>query len=278
MSVKFLGLVDGRCSQALRALHKLAALGFTEADMPELVQAYLARVEESRPGAIERSASGRPDKRQRQELAELSIRTMMALGFNATEIGGLARLNPATVAHLVNPFDDRSVSEECALTLKALVHTLGAERLSLLVPQMDINVLDTCCDKGRSFDAATRPEIAHALRILILNALVLSATPVPGVAGIHAFLAQVGDPENFVFLFGALPSDTPQQMDQADDDIVADPNAQQTELANRRLAHLKLAEHEAEHLVQRFREERQRLERDLQGQRTMTLPKDGNIA
>ena len=279
MSVRFLGLVDGRLSHALRAIHKLAALGFTEADIPELVQAYQARLEESRAGGIGRSASARLDKQHRRQVAEWSIRTMMAMGFSETEIGALAGVSPATVAHLLSPFDDRAVGQEKALKLNELAHTIGAERLSLLVPQMDINVLDTCCDKGRSLDAATRPEIAKALRTLILNALVLSATPVPGVPGIHAFLAQVGDPENFVFVFGALPSGGPPGAKGGNGQAISGPGVpSDAEDATRRLERLKLVEHEAEHLVQRFREERQRLERQVEGHRVVHLPKDGNIA
>ena len=98
MSVRFLGLVDGRLSHALRAIHKLAALGFTEADIPELVQAYQARLDESRAGGIGRSASARLDKQHRRQVAEWSIRTMMAMGFSETEIGALAGVSPATVA------------------------------------------------------------------------------------------------------------------------------------------------------------------------------------
>lgn len=276
MFVRFLGLVDGRLSQAMRAIHKLAALGFAEADIPDLVEVYKTRLEKSQGEGVGRSEAAGPDKQERRQLAGWAIRTMMSMGFNETEIGALASLNPATVAHLLNPFDDRSVGHETALKLKELAQTVGAERLSLLVPRMDINVLDTCCDKGRSLDASTSPEIAKVLRILILNALILSSAPVPSVAGIHAFLAQVGDPENFVYLFGALPSDKPHRA--ANRGAGAASGWKPAAEAKWRLERLKLVEHEAEHLVQRFREERQRLERQLEAQRASDLPKDGNIA
>ena len=279
MSVRFLGLVDGRLPHAMRAIHKLAALGFTEADIPELLEVYQARLEKSRPDGTGRSEAAGQDKQERRQLAEWSIRTMMAMGFSEMEIGALAGLNPASVAHLLNPFDDRAVGHETALKLKELTQSVGAERLSLFVPQMDINVLDTCNDKGRSLDASTSPEIAKALRILILNALILSSAPVSGVPGIHAFLAQVGDPKNFVFIFGALPSDRPTRADSAGDRVVSEQDpAPDPDISKRRLEHLKLVEHEAEHLVQRFREERQRLELDVRGQRATDLPKEGHIA
>jgi hypothetical protein len=76
------------------------------------------------------------------------------------------------------------------------------------------------------------------------------------VPGTPAFLSQVGDPVHGLYLI-KVP-------------------AQRDEGPNERLTHLRLIEHELEHLLDRFREERKRLE--YRQRPVPDLPKEGSIA
>jgi hypothetical protein len=183
---------------------------------------------------------------------------MMALGFSEVEIGALAGVDHTTIAHLLDPYEDRAISQEKALRLKEIVRTAGAERLKALLPRVRIEVLDTCCDKGRSVDEHTRQALAGQIRRTIQNALILSSAPVEMVPGIHGCLALIGEPVHGLYLMG-VPFSGP-------------------ETPEARLEHANLCEHEAEHLLQRFRADRQQLEQQLRVARERTLPSDGSIA
>jgi hypothetical protein len=104
-------------------------------------------------------------------------------------------------------------------------------------------------------DAATRNAIADRARDQIRNALLFASASTLGVLGIHAFLAQIGEPAHGMYLFAApsLGSETPQA----------------------RIEQLRRLEHEAGHLVERFREERLRRERELPAS---VPPKAGRFA
>lgn len=255
MSLRFHGLVDGRLPRALRAIRRLVALGFGERDVVHLIREFNRR---RRHRVRVRRGRTAVDRMSRASEARWAICTMMMLGFNENEIANLAGIDHTTVSHALDPEAFRSVSQETAAALKGAVQRAGVTRLKQLLPRIPIKVLDTCCDKGLAVDEATRSDIAASIRTNIRNALILSSAPAEVVPGIHGFLAQVGEPVHGLFVFGA-------------------PLRGADTLENR-LEHASLLEHEAEHLVQRFRDERQRLEAQSRVRSNRFVPKDGNIA
>lgn len=253
MPLRFLGRSDGRLSRALRAIRKLVVLGFDKHDVLKLMR-FERRLRTERVEKT-RVHQGR-DQHARRARAQSAIRSMMRLGFTESEIAAMAGVHPTTVAHALDPSGLRAIGEDTARALKETVQGAGAERLNLLLPHVEINVLDTCCDKGRQLDDATRGDIGVNVRTGIRNALVLSSAPAPFVPGIRAFLAQIGDPVHGLYVVGApLDGET---------------------TPKKRLEHLLLVEHELEHLVQRFRERRRRLEGELG--RNTDPPNGGRIA
>ncbi len=255
MSLRFHGLVDGRLPRALRAIRRLVALGFGERDIVHLIREFHRR---RRQRVREHGRRTSVDRASRAAEARWAIWTMMMLGFNENEIADLAGVDHTTVSHALEPDAFRSVSPETATALKGAVQRAGVTRLKQLLPHVPIKVLDTCCDKGLAIDDTTRLNIALSIRTNIRNALILSSAPAEVVPGIHGFLAQVGEPVHGLFVFGA-------------------PLRRADTLENR-LEHVSLLEHEAEHLVQRFRDERQQLEGQSRIRRSRFVPKDGNIA
>ena len=248
-------LLDGRLPRALRAIRKLIALGFTEADITKLMRWHCDRTDgNAHPHDYQSEAS--MAKNERLRLAQWSIRTMLSLGFTECEIAALADVDHSSIAHTLDPGGGRAVSQDTALRLKDAVQFAGTERLKRLLPRLAIRVLDTCNATGRGLDESTRAEIATGLRLDLQNALVLSSAPAPVVLGIHAALAQVGDPIHGLYLIKA-----PQYA---------------ADKVEERIEHLRHLEHEIDHILDRFREERKRLEN--QKRRDPDLPKDGRIA
>lgn len=257
MVLRFLGLADGRLQRARRAIHKLLALGFSETEILRLMREHGGHVRRTTAGTL--APRQGVEKEARLRLAQWSIRTMIALGFDETEIANLAGVDHTTIAHILASDGSRTVSEEIAIALKESVQRAGKERLKLLLPRLEIRVLDTCNEKGRDVtDATTGAETAESVRALIRNALILASAPVPAVAGIHGFLAQIGDPKDWMYVFGA-----PFDRRESDD---------------ARVMHLRLVEHELGHILQRFRIERRRLEKLRRHEANADIPKDGRIA
>jgi transcriptional regulator with XRE-family HTH domain len=254
MSLRFLGAADGRRLQALRALRRLSALGFTETDIPALIREHRRR---RPPQSVD---PGRPmDKACRLRLAQWAIRAMMALGFTEKEIAELVGVNHATIAHLLSSDGSRSVSREMAFALRDAVDRIGGARLMMLLKGLQITVLDTCCVKGTDLNRATGFEIAQQIRVLVRNALLLPTAPVPDVAGIRAFLAQIGDPASATYIFGA-------------------PSVDRSASDEERIAQLLSLEHELEHILQRFQTQRKRLERRRRAAHASQIPSSGRIA
>lgn len=252
MSLRFLGAADGRRLQALRAIRRLSALGFTEADIPALIREYQRHRTRSVDG-------GEPmNKACRLRLAQWAISAMMALGFTEKEIAHVVGVNHATIAHLLSSDGTRSVSRETALALRDAVDRVGGARLTMLLKGLQITVLDTCCVKGTELNTATGFEIGKRIRALVRNALLLPTTPVPDVVGIRAFLAQVGDPSSGTYVFGA-------------------PAVGAAASDAERIVQLRSIEHEIEHILQRFRTQRKRLERRRRAASTQ-IPNSGRIA
>jgi hypothetical protein len=198
------------------------------------------------------------EKDRRLQIAQWAIRTMMLLGFDETEIADLTGVDHTTVAHILSPDGTRTVSQDTALAFREALRRAGQARLKLLLPQLRIQVLDTCCDKGLAVDERVGADMAERVRTLIRNALILASSPAPAVPGIHAFLAQIGDPEDGTYVFGA-PS-------------------QENHTVEERIKHLEHVEHEVEHMLQRFRTERQRLEKLHHRQKPIAIPNAGRFA
>jgi hypothetical protein len=258
MSLRFLGPADGRLHRGLRAIGKLVALGFDERDVVNLMKWRKKGSLQGRRTLTSGAPCDAGGKQARRQLAQWAIRTLMTLGFNEKEIAGLAGVDPTTVAHALDPYDDRAVGEATAQKLKQVVHSAGEERLKLLLPGLAVNVIETCCNKGRRVDDMDRSDAAVAVRAVLRN--ILLGTPSSSSLlpeGIDAFLAQIGDPSNPMWVFWDRPeaANTPQQ----------------------RLARARRREHEANHLLQRFREDRDRLER-LFGSKVQPPPRAGGIA
>jgi hypothetical protein len=255
MAKHFLGKTDGRVLKARKAIRKLISWGFQESDLMKLIRwnrEHLPGVERIR-AAVDGDDQ---DREKRLSVAQWAIRTMMALGFTESEIAEMVGVHHTTITHVLDPDGPRPLGEETLSNLTKSVEGAGAERLKLLLPRIAIEVLDTCLDSGHPLDRPTRANLATALRISLQNALIFSSAPTPLLPGIHACFAQVGDPIQGLYL------------------INAPPGVHGT--LNERLAHMERVEHELEHILQRYREQRKRLAKQKHSDRV--LPRDGEIA
>ncbi len=258
MNLRFLGLTNGRLRRAKRAIRKLRALRFSDA---EIVQVMQSCGPDTRLKPAGRPSQYRLDKDRRLQIAQDAILKMIVLGFDENEIADLAGVDHTTVAHTLASDGTRTVSQEIALAFRGALYRVGDQRLKKLLPHLQIQVLDTCCDKGRTVNEQVGVNLAEHIRTLIRRALILSSSPEPEVPGIRAFLAQIGDPKDWMYVFGA-----PLQENETAD------------TAEARIKHLEMVEHELEHILQRFRTERQRLAKLLGRQKPVTAPNAGRIA
>jgi hypothetical protein len=237
----------------MRAIRKLLALGLRETDVYELlrdgVEPHHQFVEI--PPDLHDS-----DKQERVRLGQWAIRTLLAFGFSESEIAARIDVDPTTIAHVLEPVEPRVLSLDTLSRLKHALQTAGAERLKLLLPRIPITVLDTCNDTCRAVDEATREQLALQMRTDLQNALIFASAPEPLMTGIHAFLSRIGDPCHGLYMMKVpfVAEDTPEQ-------------------AGR---HLRLLEHEIQHILNRVREVRQRLEKSKRQKRH--VPADGRIA
>ncbi len=196
------------------------------------------------------------DRSTRLRQGQWAIRTLLGLGFDKREIADLAHVDRSTLSDVLESDGLRAVSVETVRKLLTALRNAGAERLRRLLPSMNITVLDTCCDKGRVLDNATRDQIADSIRTDILNALAFGSAPVRVVPGVVSFLAQIGDRMHGLYVFKApLEGITSTE---------------------EHVGRLLVAEHELEHILQRFRMERWQLEKKLD--RTKNVPREGHIA
>jgi hypothetical protein len=128
----------------------------------------------------------------------------------------------------------------------------------VLLPQIPITVLDTCCNKGVDVDGHSAKELTQSVQTVLRNVLTLSSLPTPLSCDVSAILAQVGEPVHGTYVIVAP---------------FVGPNSLEG-----RLAQLRRVEHEASHLVGRVRVEREELEWRLRQQRDRDVPSDGGIA
>lgn len=255
MTLRFFGLLDGRRLQALRAIRKLLALGFTASDVSTLLRDY--RKERRRSTVEPADRDGRRDKIVRLRMAQGAIRTLLALGYAETEIARLVGVDHSTITHLLASDGSRSVSWETVAAFRDAVTRAGAVRLQLLLRRLEIHVLDTCCDKGRALNLSSGGSSTESVRRLVMNSLVHPAEPAPLESGLQAFLAQVGGPASRVFVFG-----TTSHAGENDHDA--------------RIQELRALEHEVQHILERFRSERIRLE--VERKKHCEIPGSGRIA
>lgn len=256
MTRRFFGPTDGRRLQAMRAVRKLRALDFSDADILALLREN--HTDRARPTA--QSDDERPSKATRLKIAQWAISTLMALGFAEVEIANLVGVDHSTITHLLTSDGSRTVSRDTAMALRDAVHRAGSIRLKLLLGRLQIQILDTCCAKGRDLDLSAGGSVTEAVRNMIRNCLLLGSVPGHGgVPGIYGFLAQIGEPQWGMFLLGAPTGDHP---------IDADARIQQ----------LRTIEHEIEHVLQRFRSERSVLERRRRRVTDTDVPDTGRIA
>ncbi len=247
---------DGRLHRARRSIRKLIALGLSETDVLALFRRYLQRFR-NRSVRGPRGPDG-GDRRVRLEQARDAIRTLIALGFTESDVADLAEVHPATIARVLDPFEARIVSHDTIQRLHAAVNGAGAQRLRALLPRVGVRVLETCCDKGLPIDKSTRERLENHVRHLLEGILLCRDSLDPFAEGVTGVLAEIGDPDDGITLLAAP---------------IGGPDS-----PARRLARAKALEHEAEHLLQRYRQERRRLEADEQLARHVAVPKDGRIA
>jgi hypothetical protein len=257
MPQSLLADADGRIHRARRPIRKLAALGLTDDDVLDLLRRF--RNQRQAVRATDLRSHDPNDRDERLHRAQEAIRTLIALGFPECDIAELAGVHASTITHMLDPFEARIVGSDTVQKLQEALALAGTERLNALLPRLPVKVLDTCCDKGRMVDKVTSEElearVRAVLRSLLLRTVAGTDVLAPGVTGV---LAQVGEVSDGVTVLVA-PCSGP-----------ATPE--------RRLARLKALEHEAEHLLQRYRDERQQLEKQCRGARAHALPKDGTIA
>jgi hypothetical protein len=255
MAQLFLGRSDGRLFKAFTSVHKLVALGFTDeqvlARLIRLYRRWLAWQARRRG----RKAKSSGEAGERLEQAQAAVRWMLATGFSESEVAAFVGVQPCTIAHLLSPREPRALSQTVTKHLLRAMREIGGERLDALMSRMAVRVVDTCNPKGVVVDEETLVAVAASARHLLRNCLTRSSAQVPAVAGIPAFLAEIGDQEEPIFLIGRLgprASTTPEKVES-----------------------LRRMEHEAEHLVTRLRGERLELERNLPPHPT---PPAGRIA
>ena len=250
MAAESFGESDGRWGRAQSPMRKILALGLNEDEVIQLMKRIPRMAKrrvrrESDPGT-------EADKSERLRLGQWAIRTMLALGFNESEIADMIDVHHSAISRALNP--DRVMSPDNVLRLLEAVQSAGTERLKKLLMNVRVQLLDTSCDAGHSLDAGTRANIEGIAHLELLNALVLGSAPVPLTKGIYAYLASVGDPIHGLYLIKVPPESD-------------DPKAQ--------AVHLAMLEHELEHLRDRVRTMRKQAEK---ARRNPDPPNDGSIA
>jgi hypothetical protein len=247
---------DGRRLHAARLLRKLFALGLDQTEISALTKSISMTFNTAHARQVSDTDRG-SDVPTRLARAQYAIRQLMAGGFIESDIAVMVGVSPGSIAHIIEPGSCRSVSRKLLAKLERALQTSGWERLKTLVPHIPVSVLDTCNLQGAEVDEATLRDIEERLPRSLLRALIPGLEPWPPPDGIHAVLARVGNPLHEFYLLKLWSSASPDK--------------------DKQVAHLKRLEHELEHIVNRVRERRVRLEAKI---RLKSLPDrtSGNIA
>jgi hypothetical protein len=228
-------------------------LGFDEKDVIRLMRQY-KNEQSSSVQRIGLRAGGASDKDARLKRARWAIRTLIAEGFSECDIADLAHVNRTSITRALHPFEPRIPGAETVRRLMATVKTAGCERLKQLLGQVAIKILDMCCDAGREPDRRARARMESRARVDLEHALVFASSPDPLFPGVHAFLAQIGEPAHGLYLIKVRSENR-----RKDDQIMR----------------LRLIIHEIEHLLQRVKNELHNLEQQRPHSES---PSDGHIA
>jgi hypothetical protein len=258
MSHSVMSDADGRLHRARQPIRKLHALGLEIEEVIDLYRRYARRREETEIEPDHEDGGGPREERHR--VAQELIRTLIALGFCESDIASMADVHPSTIAHVLG-FEGYVPSSDVIRRLQTAMQGAAAERLRMLLPRINVTVLETCCDKGRRVNLTSGPDRAaleDGVREVLRSLLLRSALPTRMAPGVTGVLARVGDSRAGVTLIAAPFGD-------ADTDDM-------------HLARLKGLEHEAEHLLQQYREERQQLEQKLGLVESAVVPKDSLLA
>jgi hypothetical protein len=228
---------DGRLHRARRPIRKLVALGLSENDLLGVFRRYKHHHHAT---DIEDTKTDGPRDRSLLLQAQRAIRSLIALGFTECDIADLADLHPAIITRVLDSSEAQIVGHDTAQKLQKAVWQAGTERLNRLLPRLPVHVLEKCHDERRTVDTASGQDLEASVRDVLHCLLLGSSKPDALMPGVTCVLAQLGDAHDGVTLLVA-PSPRP-------------------DTPEHRLARLEALEQEAEHLLQRYREEHQRLE------------------
>jgi hypothetical protein len=232
-------------------MRKLLALGLSKDEILALyfhVKGHRAARLVARDDSTE---AGAPDERLEQ--AREYIRKLIALGFAESDIADLCALSPPTITKVLDPHEARVLSAEAIERLREVVNQAGRRRLTDVLPDVPVLVLETCCNKGQALDLKTDEVIAQRSRDVLIDVLLGLPSQEAVAAGIAAVLLQVGNTRDGVHVIVAPCRD--------DGGMKA------------RLAQLEAMEHEAKHLVRLCQAEREKLERLLGVQTNHPTPR-----
>lgn len=204
---------DHRLLTAQRAVRcaarKLQRLDYTEDEALNLLRdAY----EANKLAECPRSKASQSGREERLRRAQDAILQVMKWGLNESQIAQEAHVTPGAIAHILNPSDGRSVSEELTLVLEALV------------PK--VKVMATCNASGTEANDEVNAELRAAVGIALTGGVEKVRFP----KGVAAFLAAIGNPRRPVYVM-----------------LIEKPSSEC-------VSHLKLLEHEVQHILDHIRE------------------------
>ena len=231
---------DGLSVRAVRHVRKLLREGQTPDEIFKLATS-LSSAEDShdkRPLDPDRKSAA-----ERLVRAQRAIRSLIAAGFSESDIASMVNVSTASLSHILEINSCRSVGSELAARLEMAVATSGWERLKTVIPLLQMAVIETCNAQGSEVSAQTLADIARRLTWSLTKALLPAAEPSPAIGGIHGALAVIGNPNHHMYLIKLWPPENTVLLEN--------------------IAGLELMTHELEHIINRLRERRKRLEKEL---------------
>src|SRR5215475_14218017 len=101
------------------------------------------------------------DREKRIAVQQWAIRTMLALGFDESEIAGMTDVDPSSISRALAVDDPRALSPEVVATLVDSVKDAGGLRLRKLLHGVPVEVVETSCDQGLEVDGGTVASVRY---------------------------------------------------------------------------------------------------------------------